>query len=102
MKRQKDCGVARDVPTLRTHIANWRQAAESVALVPTMGALHAGHISLVAEARKRAHRLALPIFVNPTQFAPNEDFEAYPRSFAEDIEKFDAAGGDLIFAPNKE
>jgi pantoate--beta-alanine ligase len=102
MKRHTDCGIARDVPTLRTYIANWRQAAESVALVPTMGALHQGHISLVAEARKRAHRVVLSIFVNPTQFAPNEDFKAYPRSFEADVEKFAEAGGDLIFAPKVE
>jgi pantoate--beta-alanine ligase len=102
MERHTDCGIARDVPTLRTYIANWRQAAESVALVPTMGALHQGHISLVTEARKRAHRVVLSIFVNPTQFAPNEDFEAYPRSLAADVEKFVEAGGDLIFAPNVE
>lgn len=71
-----------------------------MALVPTMGALHAGHISLVSEAKKRAHRVVLSIFVNPTQFAPHEDFDAYPRNFEADAEKFAAAEGDLIFAPS--
>jgi pantoate--beta-alanine ligase len=102
MKPQTNCGVAYDVHTLRTQVAHWREVAESVALVPTMGALHAGHISLVAEAKKRAHRVVLSIFVNPTQFAPTEDFAAYPRSFEADMEKFSAAGGDLIFAPSVE
>jgi pantoate--beta-alanine ligase len=102
MKPQTNCGVAYDVHTLRTQVAHWREVAESVALVPTMGALHAGHISLVAEAKKRAHRVVLSIFVNPTQFAPTEDFAAYPRSFEADMEKFAAAGGDLIFAPSVE
>jgi pantoate--beta-alanine ligase len=100
MEHQMDCAVAHDTIALRTQVAHWRGAGESVALVPTMGALHAGHISLVAEAKKRAHRVVLSIFVNPTQFAEGEDFEAYPRSFAGDVEKFTAAGGDLVFAPD--
>jgi pantoate--beta-alanine ligase len=93
------CNVVRDISALRTQVAQWRGAAERVALVPTMGALHAGHIALVTEATKRAHRVVLSIFVNPMQFAPTEDFEAYPRSFDADVQKFAAAGGDLVFAP---
>ncbi len=67
-----------------------------------MGALHAGHLSLVEEAKKRAGRTILSIFVNPTQFAPGEDFGSYPRSLARDVEAFAAAGGDLVFAPEVE
>jgi len=62
--------------------------------------LHAGHLALVTEARRRADRVVMSIFVNPTQFAPNEDFSAYPRRFAEDAQKFADAKGDLIFAPD--
>jgi pantoate--beta-alanine ligase len=61
--------------------------------------LHEGHLSLVADAKRRADRVVMSIFVNPTQFAPNEDFAAYPRTFQTDVEAFGAAGGDLVFAP---
>ncbi|MHB8883869.1 MAG: pantoate--beta-alanine ligase [Methylovirgula sp.] len=91
--------VVQRIADLRTRIAHWRAEGAQIALVPTMGALHAGHISLVEEAKQRADRVVMSIFVNPTQFAPNEDFSAYPRRFAEDAEKFAAARGDLIFAP---
>jgi pantoate--beta-alanine ligase len=100
MKCRTNCSVAHDVNGLRTKVAHWRHTAESVALVPTMGALHAGHISLVREAKKRAHRVVLSIFVNPMQFAANEDFSAYPRSFENDVMEFATAGGDMIFAPS--
>ncbi len=99
MQHRMNCNVVRDINALRTQVAQWRGVAESVALVPTMGALHAGHIALVAEATKRAHRVVLSIFVNPMQFAPTEDFEAYPRSLEADVQKLAAAGGDLVFAP---
>jgi pantoate--beta-alanine ligase len=102
MIRRTNCSVAHDISGLRTKVAHWRHTAESVALVPTMGALHAGHISLVREAKKRAHRVVLSIFVNPIQFAANEDFNAYPRSFETDVMEFAAAGGDMIFAPSVE
>jgi pantoate--beta-alanine ligase len=91
--------IARDVATLRAIVASWRGAGERIALVPTMGALHAGHLSLVEEAKRRADRAVLSIFVNPTQFAAGEDFRSYPRPFARDVETFAAAGGDLVFAP---
>lgn len=71
----------------------------SVALVPTMGALHRGHLALVKEARRRADRVVVSIFVNPTQFAPHEDFGSYPRTFATDIQALTEAKADLVWAP---
>jgi len=91
--------IVRTVALLRGMLEQWRAAGEPIALVPTMGALHAGHLSLVEEAKKRARRIVLSIFVNPTQFAPGEDFGSYPRPFARDVQSFAAAGGDLVFAP---
>ena len=91
--------IVHDVTGLRARLAEWRRAGETIGLVPTMGALHAGHISLVDEAKKHAGKIVLSIFVNPTQFAPGEDFGAYPRSFETDVAKFAFAGGDLVFAP---
>ena len=91
--------IARDVAILRSTVTAWRAAGARIALVPTMGALHEGHLSLVATAKARADRVILSIFVNPAQFAPSEDFGAYPRSFAQDVAAFTAAGGDLVFAP---
>jgi pantoate--beta-alanine ligase len=94
--------VVHDVPGLRAIVAEWRQRGDIIALVPTMGALHAGHISLVEEAKKYARRIVMSIFVNPAQFAPHEDFTAYPRTPQADVDKFMSAGGDLVFAPHME
>ena len=80
-------------------MAEWRRAGERVALVPTMGALHAGHLALVSAARAQANRVLVSIFVNPAQFAPNEDFAAYPRDEAGDLAKLANAGVDAVFAP---
>jgi pantoate--beta-alanine ligase len=91
--------IVQDVESLRLRLAAWRRTGETIGLVPTMGALHAGHISLVREAKRRATRTVMSIFVNPTQFAPGEDFGAYPRSLEADVARFAAAGGDLVFAP---
>jgi pantoate--beta-alanine ligase len=98
------CGVQilRDVASLRARTAQWRADSETIALVPTMGALHAGHVSLVHEAKRQARRVVMSIFVNPTQFAPSEDFSAYPRGLDVDAAVFAAAGGDLLFAPGVE
>ena len=87
------------VTQLRAQVHAWRAAGESVALVPTMGALHAGHVTLVELAKKRARRVVVSIFVNPTQFAPHEDFSKYPRTFETDVAKLAAAGADCVFHP---
>jgi pantoate--beta-alanine ligase len=88
------------VPSLRSYVAEWRRAGESIALVPTMGALHAGHIALLQAARAKANRVAVSIFVNPTQFAPTEDFAKYPRDLQADLAKIAAGGGaDLVYVP---
>ncbi|HEX7968113.1 MAG TPA: pantoate--beta-alanine ligase [Stellaceae bacterium] len=91
--------VARSVAELRRRIRAWRRAGETVALVPTMGALHAGHIALVARARELCDRVVASLFVNPTQFGPNEDFARYPRDEASDAAKLAAARCDLLYAP---
>src|SRR3712207_1922995 len=90
--------VAPTVTELRRTVADWRERRNRIALVPTMGALHEGHLSLVRLARKRADRIVASIFVNPTQFAPNEDFSQYPRTFEDDCAKL-AGLADLVFAP---
>ena len=77
----------------------WRHAGEDIGFVPTMGALHAGHDSLVARARRENQRLIVSIFVNPAQFGPDEDFERYPRPFEQDSARLEALGVDAIFHP---
>jgi len=87
------------VSGLRDAVRIWRSAGESVAFVPTMGNLHAGHLKLVSEAGKKADRVVVSIFVNPTQFGVGEDFETYPRTEREDQKKLSAAGAHLLFQP---
>ena len=91
--------VVRTVKALRATIAGFRSRKTSIALVPTMGALHDGHISLVLLARSLARRTVVSIFVNPAQFAPHEDFGRYPRTWKADIAALDAEKTDLVFAP---
>lgn len=87
------------VKTLREVVRAWRAAGESVALVPTMGALHNGHLELVRLARRRAKRAVVSIFVNPAQFAPHEDLDRYPRTFDADLSALATVGCDLVWAP---
>lgn len=94
--------TVRTINDLRTEISQWRVAGQSVALVPTMGALHAGHIALVAAALALTDRAVVSIFVNPTQFGPNEDLERYPRDEASDLSKLMGAGAHLVWAPTVE
>jgi len=91
--------VVHTIPELRAAVARARQAGKAIGFVPTMGCLHEGHLSLIRRAREEAAFVMVSIFVNPTQFGPNEDFAKYPRTFAEDRAGCEAAGADLIFAP---
>lgn len=92
--------VVRRVADLRARVASWRRAGESVGLVPTMGSLHEGHLALVRAAKKDGTRAVATLFVNPTQFGPNEDLAAYPRDEAGDRRLLGEAKADLLFAPD--
>lgn len=94
--------VVKQIGALQRIRAGYRAAGEAVALVPTMGALHAGHLSLVRLARKRARRVIVSIFVNPAQFAPHEDFATYPRTWKADLAALRREGVDLVWAPTAE
>ena len=91
--------VIRTVSSLRRALELHRRPSERVALVPTMGALHRGHMALVREAQRRSKRVIVSIFVNPTQFAPNEDFASYPRNFSTDLKVLRDAQVDFVWAP---
>ncbi len=93
--------VVRDVAALRNDIGAWRKAGLRVGLVPTMGALHDGHLSLVRTAKEKCERVVTTLFVNPRQFAPHEDFERYPRDEAGDAAMLAGAGCDLLYAPDR-
>src|SRR5246500_5170247 len=92
--------IARTIPALRRALDGLRAKKASVALVPTMGALHDGHVSLVRLAKRRAQKVIVSIFVNPTQFAPTEDFGSYPRTWKADVAKLAAEKVDLIWNPD--
>jgi pantoate--beta-alanine ligase len=91
--------VVRTVTALKRAVAGLRGADETLALVPTMGALHDGHMALVTRASRRCDHVAVSIFVNPTQFSPNEDLSSYPRTFDADMERLTRAGVALVWAP---
>lgn len=95
-------GVARTVKALRARVDAWRSAGLSVGFVPTMGALHDGHLSLVRKSNQYAQRTVASLFVNPAQFAPTEDFGAYPRQEILDLEMLQKAGCHLAFVPSAE
>ena len=97
--RSKRPRVAGTLPALRRVLGKWRNRRNSIALVPTMGALHEGHFALVKSARRRADRVVVSIFINPAQFAPGEDFRTYPRTFAADLAALTKLGADLVWAP---
>lgn len=92
--------IIREIDALRRVLAALRRDGGSIALVPTMGALHAGHMALVAEAGRRAGHVVASIFVNPTQFGPNEDLASYPRREAADARMLEAGGCAVLWAPN--
>lgn len=96
---QSPLTIVRTVADLRARVSAWKAAGDQVALIPTMGALHDGHLSLVKLGQTHARRTVASIFVNPKQFAPHEDFDAYPRGEAIDAGKLASVGCDLLFAP---
>src|ERR1700691_3156228 len=92
--------IVRTVPALRRALDGLRARKSTIALVPTMGALHDGHVSLVRLAKRRAKKVIVSIFVNPTQFAPTEDFGSYPRTWKADVARLTAEDVDLIWNPD--
>jgi len=94
--------IAKTREELLEQLADWRQHGDRIALVPTMGNLHSGHMSLVKLAREHAERVVVSIFVNPTQFSENEDFEEYPRTLERDTRRLKKPAADLIFVPEIE
>lgn len=94
--------TVRDIESLREIIDGWRQVGETIALVPTMGGLHHGHMSLVQLAAGQADRVVVSVYVNPTQFGPAEDFESYPRTLENDRRRLSRADVDVMFAPDND
>ena len=92
--------IIRTVSDLRKQTTKWRESGKTIALVPTMGALHEGHLSLVKLAAKKAEKVVVSIFVNPAQFGPNEDLARYPRDEAGDLKKLGTSGCDAVWAPS--
>ena len=99
---QRGVRVVATADQLRAEVTSARSAGKTIGLVPTMGALHEGHLSLVRAARGQCDVTIATIFVNPTQFGPMEDFDHYPRTMQQDIEALDRAGTDVAFVPDRE
>ena len=93
--------IVRTLRTLRGRVWEWRGKGGTIAFVPTMGALHEGHLSLVRLARKKADKVIVSIFVNPTQFAPDEDFDSYPRTERTDLALLQSVGADMVYIPKR-
>lgn len=91
--------IARTIIAVRSQVAQWRRQGQTVGFVPTMGALHAGHMALVHRSKQTCDRTVVSVFVNPTQFGPREDFAKYPRAWRADRDLCEDAGVDLVFAP---
>lgn len=91
--------VCQSIECLRENVSRWRRQGETIAFVPTMGNLHAGHLSLIKLAQQKADRVVVSIYVNPMQFAPDEDFDSYPRTLEQDIESLDQMATDMVFTP---
>ncbi|MGE5516608.1 MAG: pantoate--beta-alanine ligase [Bacteroidota bacterium] len=102
MTQTGNLDLVRSVADLRARVKYWRDQGLSIAMVPTMGALHDGHLTLVRAALERADRVVVSIFVNPTQFGPTEDLSRYPRQEAKDAQALDGVGCHLLFAPKVE
>lgn len=94
--------VISTIAQLREVVLHAKKQQQTIGLVPTMGYLHDGHLTLAANARQENELVVMSIFVNPTQFGPNEDFESYPRDLARDTKLAQSAGVDIIFAPSVE
>lgn len=92
---------AKTIEAVRTQVGLARDLGKTIGLVPTMGALHAGHVKLIEECRRLADFTVVSIFVNPTQFAPGEDFDRYPRTLDDDLRACEAAGASLVFTPTR-
>ena len=101
MRREKNLSIMliNNINDVRTNIKNWKKEGLTVGLVPTMGALHAGHASLIKKAKEMCDKVVVSVFVNPIQFGPNEDFDKYPRTLEEDTALCEKIGADIVFAP---
>jgi pantoate--beta-alanine ligase len=94
--------VCKSIDEIREAVKSLKSKGKKIGFVPTMGALHEGHLSLIRQAKEKADEVVVSIFVNPEQFGPNEDFESYPREMEEDLEKCENEGVTVVFAPNRE
>ena len=94
--------VCKSIDEIREAVKSLKSKGKRIGFVPTMGALHEGHLSLIRQAKERADEVVVSIFVNPEQFGPNEDFESYPREMEEDLKKCENAGVSVVFAPNRD